>query len=80
MVVGVVVSGLSCGVQFLSLWHSDLSSCGAQASEHMGSVVVACGLSCSLACGILVTWSGIEFTSPALVGRFLTTGQPGKSP
>ena len=31
------------------------------------------GVSCSVACGILVPWPGIEPTSPALKGRFLTT-------
>ena len=31
------------------------------------------------ACGILVPWPGIEPTSPALEGGFLTTGPPGKS-
>ena len=33
-----------------------------------------------LACGILVPRPGIEPSSPALQGRFLTTGSPGKSP
>ena len=31
------------------------------------------------ACGILVPWPGIKPESPVLQGRFLTTGQPGKS-
>ena len=57
-----------------------LSSCGAWAPEHTGSVVVAHGLSCPTACGILVPRQGIEPASPALEGRFLTTGPPGKSP
>ena len=72
-----------------------LSSCGPQAPGYMGSVVCgtqalveahelivvacACGLSCPVACGILVPWPGIEPTSPALDGRFFTTGPPGKS-
>ena len=43
-----------------------LNSCG----------VVVQGLSCSLACGVLVPWAGIE--SPALRGGFLTTGPPGE--
>jgi hypothetical protein len=30
-------------------------------------------------CGILVLWSGMKPISPALEGRFLTTGSPGKS-
>ena len=42
-------------------------------------LVVAHGLSCSTACGILVSRPGIEPASPALQGRFLTTGKPGKS-
>ena len=48
-------------------------------------LVVACGLftvarvlSCPKACGILVPQPGIEPTSPALEGRFPTTGPPGK--
>ena len=36
-------------------------------------------LSCSAACGILVPLPGTEPTSPALQGRCLTTGPPGKS-
>ena len=36
-------------------------------------------LSCSMACGILVPWPGTEPMSPALPGRLLTTGPPGKS-
>ena len=31
-------------------------------------------LSCSVACGVLVPWPGTELTSPALQGKFLTTG------
>ena len=38
------------------------------------SGVVAHGLSCPEACGILVPMSGIEPMSPALTGGFLTTG------
>ena len=38
-----------------------------------------CKLSCPMAYGSLVLWPGIEPTSPALEGRFLTTGPPGKS-
>ena len=36
-------------------------------------------LICPAACGILVPWPGIEPASPALEGRFLATGPPGKS-
>ena len=42
-----------------------------------GSVVVACGPSCSIACGILVPQPGIKPESPALQGGFLTTGPQG---
>ena len=77
-----------CGKQEL------LSSCSSRAS-HCGcfsccrvwalghtwpTVVVAQGLNCSSACGILIPWPGIEPESPGLAGRFLTTGPPGKSP
>ena len=43
------------------------------------SLVEARELSFSAACGILVLRPGIEPTSPALEGGFLTTGPPGKS-
>ena len=45
----------------------------------MGSAVAAQGLSCFEACGIPVSQAGIELTSHALQGRFLTTGPPGKA-
>ena len=64
---------LCCGVR------ASLPSCGVQASGHASSVVVACGLSCPAAFGILVPWPGIEPASPALQGGFFTTGWPGKS-
>ena len=44
----------------------------------MGSVVAVHGFSCSAACRILVSQPGIELEFPALQGRFLTTGPPGK--
>ena len=37
------------------------------------------GLSCTVACGILVPRPGIEPVSPELAGGFSTTGPPGKS-
>ena len=45
------------------------------APERMGSVVVACG-----PCGLwdFSSPTRIESISPALEGRFLTTGPPGK--
>ena len=90
----LAASGLSCCTwalrcstwAFLQLWRagsraSELCSCGAQALSlrHSSSVVVACELSCPAACGILVPRPGIEPTSPALEGRFFTTGPAGKS-
>ena len=47
--------------------------------DTLASVAAALGLSCPGACGILVPHSGIEPTSAALEGRFLTTGPPWKS-
>ena len=54
-------------------------SCSVRAPERVGSVVVARGLNCPMACGILVPRPGIKPASPALEGGFLTTGPPGKS-
>ena len=51
----------------------------AQRLQSVGSVVVAHGLSCSVACGILVPGPGIEPMFLALAGGFLTTGPPEKS-
>ena len=61
------VSGtiLHCGTWTLKLWLS-------------GSVVVTCELSRASACRILVPQTGIKPMFPALQGRFLTTGPPGK--
>jgi len=44
------------------------------------TLVAALGLSCLTVCGILVPQLGITPSSPALCGRFLTTGLPEKSP
>ena len=72
-----------------------LFSCGARAPGRVGSVVcstralllrcessivVARGLSCAAACGILVPRPGIEPASPALEGGFFTTELPGEFP
>ena len=43
------------------------------------TLVVACGLSCSKVCGILVPQPGTEVMSLILQGRFLTTQPPWKS-
>ena len=61
----------ACRIFCCSVW---ALHCGAQAS-----LVVAHRLSCLAACGILVSQPGIEPTSAALEGRFLTTGPPVKS-
>ena len=57
--------------------HAGFSSCGSWVLE---CVLSSCGSWASLPCG---TWnfprSGIEPMSPALSGRFPTTGPPGKS-
>ena len=53
-----------------------LSKCGAWALEHSGSLTAGHRLSCPEACGILVPQPGIQPTSPALQGRFLTSGPP----
>ena len=55
-----------------------LPSCGARALEC--SVVTVLGPSCPAAHGIPVPRPGIKPASPALAGRFSTTGPPGKSP
>ena len=54
--------------------HAGFSSCGS-----LASLVVAHGLSCSAACGIILDQGSIEPVSPALAGGFLTTAPPGKS-
>ena len=46
----------------------------------MDPVVAVRGLICPVACEILVPRPGIEPSSTALEGGFLTTGPPGKSP
>lgn len=45
---------------------------------HADPLVVASRLSCPAACKILIPQPGIKYLSPALKGRFLTTGPPGK--
>ena len=44
------------------------------------SLVAVCGLTCPVSCRILVPRLGIRPTSPAVEGRLLPTGPPGKSP
>ena len=54
-----------------------LFSSSTRALECVGSVK-ARGLSCPVACEILVPRPGIKPRSPALEGEFVTTGPPGK--
>jgi len=73
----------SCGEQgpFYS-WHvrashcDGFSCCGAEVLGSQASVAVAHGLSCSAVCGI---FPDQEPAFPALAGRFLISGPPGKS-
>ena len=75
--VELVVGCVSCAMQDLSMQCTDClvaawaSECGTRTLELTSSVVVACVLSCSVACGILVP--------RPLHGGFFTTGPPGKS-
>ena len=55
------------------------SCCGAWVLLWVCSIVWAHGLSYRTDSGILVSWPGIEAASPALGGRSLTSGPPGKS-
>ena len=64
--VFLTVSGLSWGMQDLSLRHS-------------GSLAMVRWLSCPTASGILFPQPGIEPASPALEGALPSTGPPGKS-
>ena len=48
-------------------------------SKHVGPVVAVHGLSSPAAGGILLPQPGIKLAYPALEGKFLTTGQLGKS-
>ena len=61
------------------LWYTGFSCCRARALGPQASVVVAHGLSCSMACGNLPR-PGLEPMSPALAGGFLINAPPGKSP
>ena len=82
----LVTSGLYCGRRDRHCIKRNLSLCctdalvgGVQAPGCSGSVVAVLRLNCSAVCGILVPQPGTEPASPALQGRFLTTGPPGKS-
>ena len=67
------------GVGSLSHW-TGFSCCGVWTLECAASVAAVCGFSCPMACTILVPRPGVEPTSSALGGGFLTTGPPGTHP
>ena len=71
------MSGLHCSMQDLHCAGSFVVVYGLWL-WYKGSVAVVHGLSCSVACGILVPQPGTVFLSPSLQGRFLTTVPPGK--
>jgi len=61
------------------LRHTGFSCFGTRALEGTGSVTGVHRLRLPTACGILFPQPGIQPVSPALEGKFLTTGPPGKS-
>ena len=65
------MASLLCGVRSFVAAHRFFSC---------GSVFAAHELSCSAACGILVSRLGLEHLFPAFQGRFITTGPSGKFP
>ena len=66
--------GSRCGARALDGW---VSVAAAHGLWSTGWVIVACGLSCSAACGIFPD-GGWNPCPPALQSRFLTPGLPGK--
>ena len=75
----LATSDLSCGMWDLSLQHTDSLVGVYRLQSSWTLVVVMHGLSCSVACGILVPQPEIKPSSPALKGKFLTPGPPRKS-
>ena len=71
LVLSIILLSFFKKVYWLILAASDLSC-------NTCSLVVTNGPSCPNACEILVPWPGIEPTSPAMKGRFSTTGPPRK--
>ena len=72
----IAVLGLLIAVTSLIVGHKG-SVVAAPRLQSMGSVVVVHGFSCSTACGIFPDL-GLKLVSPALQGRLLTHGLPGK--
>ena len=69
----LAASGLSCSIQDPCCVTRDLSL------HCADTLVVARGLSCSMACGILVPQPGVKPASLALQSGLLTTVSPGKT-
>ena len=79
----LAVLGLPCCAQVFSSCSAQISNCGSfsccrgQALGHMGPVLVAHRLICPMECWIFQDQES-ELVSPALAGKFLTPGAPGK--
>ena len=73
------MQGLCCGDGLPSVARGPLVVSQGFQRACAGSVVVVCGLSCPIACGILAPQPGIKALSPALQGRFLTIEASGRS-
>ena len=67
-------------ILFYSSFFFFFFACTGSSWQSMGFSSCGIGFSCPGECGILVPLPGIEPTSPALEGIFLTTGAAGKSP
>ena len=74
MFIYLATPHLSCATWDLSFWCTD------SLDVMHGSVLAMHGLVALEAYEIPVPQPGLEPPSPALQGRFLTTGLPGKSP
>ena len=76
----VVLSGCCPSLQCVGLSLRWLLSLQRTGSGHMGSVFVVYGLSCPVACGILVPQPGIKPVPPTLAGGFFAIGLPREIP
>ena len=76
---GVALSVLCCEQAFSSCSEQGLRFVGVHRFKSTDSAVEVHSLSSSAASGSFLVQPGIEPVSPALAGRFLTTGPPGKS-
>ena len=70
---------LRCSVFFIVQLSHPYMTTGKTIALTRQTFVVMHGLSCPMACEILVPWPKIEPMSPALEGKFLSTGPPRKS-